>query len=72
MDQRIRDVIQKSFVLKYEPIEYSQAGIKEWDSLGHLSLIMELETEFNVQFPMKSIPYLISLDKIKEELWKMM
>lgn len=39
---------------------------ENWDSLGHLNLILAIEEEFNVKFLTKEIPELSSLKIITE------
>ena len=39
-------------------------SVENWDSLGHLKLILAIEEEFNVKFWTKEIPELSSLKNI--------
>lgn len=41
---------------------------ENWDSLGHLNLILAIEDEFNVKFLTKEIPELNSIKIITEAL----
>ncbi len=62
---KVKQVIKDSLNLNYNPSEYSQDTIPEWDSLGHLSVVMELEQEFGIKFNSSAIPKLTSLESIK-------
>ncbi len=53
---------------KAETIEY--LSIVEWDSVGHLSLIIELEAAFAISMEMDDITELSSYSKGKEILRK--
>jgi len=41
-------------------------SVENWDSLGHLNLILAIEEEFNVKFLTKEIPELNSIKIITE------
>ena len=66
-DELLR-VVKETFHLSELPEEVSAETIPEWDSLGHVHLIMAVEREFKVRFQMDTIPDLNSVDKIMEEL----
>ena len=46
-------------------IESSQDDIDNWDSLNHLDLIVSLEEEFDIVFPIEDIGNLVSCKLIK-------
>ena len=46
-------------------IESSQDDIDNWDSLNHLDLIVSLEEEFDIVFPLEDIVNLVSFKLIK-------
>lgn len=39
-----------------------------WDSMGHMSVVMELEKEFNVRFPPYALPQLVDVPSIMKML----
>jgi len=41
-----------------------QEDIPEWDSLGHLNLVLALEEAFNVSFSVTAMPDLVSVTAI--------
>lgn len=53
-------------------IESSQDNVENWDSLKHLDLVVALEEEFDIVFPIEEIGNLISFKLIavilKEQL----
>lgn len=42
--------------------------LDEWDSLGHLDLVAQIESEFGVSLSLDDIPTLTSLDTIRKHL----
>ncbi len=52
VDRRVRDVIVRTFKLadthRAEPLR--MGAVPGWDSLGHMQLVTELESEFDVTF----------------------
>lgn len=67
---RLKSVFMKTFSLTAEqlPDRLEQEFIEQWDSLGHLQLIMAIEQEFGLRFNSEKIPKLTSLAKIIEEI----
>lgn len=48
----------------------SQKNCEKWDSLAHLNLIVELETEFDVSFEPEEIGEMTSFESIVSQLEK--
>ena len=46
----------------------TQLDIKEWDSLGHLKLILELESKFSLSLEPEEIEEMTSLKEIEKVL----
>lgn len=46
--------------------ETSQSNTPQWDSLGHLRLILELEQNLGVRFRSQDIPTMTSVARIEE------
>jgi acyl carrier protein len=42
--------------------------LEQWDSLGHLQLMLAIESEFGTQFDPRRIPLLITVQLITDEL----
>lgn len=70
MEERIRRVMATTFGLELTdiPATASQATVEKWDSLGHIHLILALESEFGVQFSAAQIPQLVDLRAIERAL----
>jgi acyl carrier protein len=45
-------------------------SLKEWDSVGHMALVVEIEGEFNVMFDTDDILGMSSVGKAREILTK--
>lgn len=69
-DRRVADVAAKVFhVLATELDRDTHLGsLEAWDSLGHLQLIVTIESEFKVRFQTERIPELTTLGLIADEL----
>jgi len=67
---RLRKVICHVFSLAEAqlPAEPSQQNIADWDSLGHIKLIFDVEREFGVRFHTDQIPQLTSIQLIEKEI----
>lgn len=63
----IRRVLADVFEMPLEDIDKNstQDNIAAWDSLKHLSLVVSLEEEFNIVFPIEEIGNLISFSLIE-------
>ncbi len=46
----------------------SRDDVPEWDSLGHLNLILALEEAFNVSFSVDEMPELTSVEAIAKKV----
>ncbi len=51
LDKRLEKVIRSVFPIDGDTIDenWTSDEIPEWDSVGHLDLMMEIEREFNVK-----------------------
>jgi acyl carrier protein len=55
--ERVRQIVARTFRCPPEEVT-AETGIgvlRGWDSLGHLTLMMEIEKEFSVRFSTKQI-----------------
>lgn len=52
------------FGVEAEKLSWATArgSIPEWDSVNHLRLVMEAESEFGVRYPLERIPGLSTLE----------
>lgn len=66
IDERVRKVIAETFRLSHEEAQSDlrMGSPSNWDSLGHMGLVMEIEKEFGLQFPNFVIAELVSAPAI--------
>lgn len=67
MEKQIIIYIRKVLKIKKLPKDINKIkmqNFKEWDSLGHINLLLALEKKFKTKFSMKEISELNSLKKI--------
>ncbi|MBV8831324.1 MAG: acyl carrier protein [Acidobacteriaceae bacterium] len=70
LDPRLVALISDVFGIPEEDVtpESSSESIPDWDSVGHLRLVMRLEESFGLRFPTADIPKLVSAAQIQERL----
>ncbi len=73
IDPKLIMIIAKHFNLKQKDINLSTSKdlIEEWDSLEHIKLILEIEEEFKIKFPLDIVPYITSVKAIQNEIEKL-
>lgn len=62
----LSDVLQQDALPPFE--DCSVDHITEWDSIAHLNLILSVEGEFGIAFPMEKIVEMNSLEAIEAAL----
>lgn len=57
MDSRLEQVIRRVFLIESDTIDenWTSDEIPDWDSVGHLNLIMEIEKEFNIKIEIEEM-----------------
>lgn len=57
MDKRLEKVIREVFPIEEETIDenWTSDDIPDWDSVGHLNLIMEIEKEFDIKIEIEEM-----------------
>lgn len=70
MRKRIKEVMADVFELSPDriPDDADTDNLEQWDSLGHMQLMLALETEFGVQIPTETMLELLSLEEIEDFL----
>jgi acyl carrier protein len=70
MQERLADVFDQTFGLEKEKFTIALApeDVPNWDSIGHMNLILNLESEFNQHFEVDEIMEMTSPAKIIEIL----
>ncbi len=64
--QEILQIISDVFMIPVKDIDTnsSSSSVEEWDSMGHLKLIMALEQKFNIEISPDEIAILTSVNQI--------
>ena len=74
MDERIKQVM--GAVLSVDPSsigdDASPGTIEQWDSLRQMNLILALEEEFEIRFPVEDMDQLISFKLIRLSIRELM
>jgi acyl carrier protein len=70
LDPRLVEAISDVFGIPLDEVtaESSRETIADWDSVGHLKLILHLEESCHVRFAATDIPEMISVARIQEVL----
>jgi acyl carrier protein len=70
LDQRIRAAIIRALNLGLAdpPVPLALGSTPGWDSMGHMTVVMELEREFGTLFPVYRLPELIDVASIARAL----
>ena len=57
MDKRLEKVIREVFPIEADAVDenWTSDDIPDWDSVGHLNLIMEIEKEFNIKIEIEEM-----------------
>ena len=67
---RVMKLVSDVLQIPVEDIQQTSSSddFSQWDSLGHLTLCMAVEEEFNIKIPMEQMPELSSIQAIGEFL----
>lgn len=68
MEKQILDMLKLVFELENIDENCSQENCEKWDSLKHLELVVEIESEFNVELEPEEIAQMKSFKAIKQIL----
>jgi len=66
MRDRIKEVMKQVFQMDEIHDDISQLNCEKWDSMKHLNLVVELETEFDVDLEPEEIATLKNLEIIEK------
>ena len=72
MEERVLEILRQVFGLEEVGRDISQKNCDAWDSMGHLNLVVELETAFDVSMEPEEIAAMKSFDDIVSLLKKKM
>jgi acyl carrier protein len=68
MRDKIKEILKGILEIDEINEDIQKNATRDWDSMHHLQLIVELETEFNVSFEPEDIAEMKSLDIIEEKI----
>lgn len=70
LDDRLVEIISDVFGVPPDEITAATGPetLVDWDSVGHLKLVLQIEEEFGVRFPVTDIPKLLSAGQIQDAL----
>ena len=64
METKILDILKKIFELEFVSKDISQANCDKWDSMSHLNLVIELESNFDIYLEPEEIAKMKSYAEI--------
>jgi acyl carrier protein len=69
-EQRIQGAIYRALGIRNpdSSLPLRMGSTPGWDSMGHMSVVMEIEKEFNVRFPPYRLPELVDVPSIAKTL----
>jgi acyl carrier protein len=69
-DDKLRDCFSRSLGIPAERVtdDLAYNSLKEWDSVAHMALVVELESEFDVMFDTDDILGMSTVAKAREIL----
>lgn len=68
MDEKILNILKQVLELNSVDKSCSQANCEKWDSLKHLELVVEIESEFEVELEPEEIAKMKNFENIKKVL----
>jgi acyl carrier protein len=70
---KLRDCFSRSLGIPVERVtdDLAYNSLKEWDSVAHMALVVELETEFDVMFDTDDILGMSTVTKAREILTRL-
>lgn len=71
-EQRVVEAIGRALGHRPDHVTPLRMGSSPgWDSMGHMTVVMELEKEFNVRFPPYRLPEMVDVPAIVQTLQAM-
>jgi acyl carrier protein len=70
IERRIIEVLARVFGLPEDRVgrDFSVETVPQWDSMKHVTLVLELEKEFGVRFGEEEIVEMLSLEVIRSRV----
>ena len=68
MDEQLKEIFATALDLEIDEIknDCSQDSLEDWDSLGHLNLISEIEKTFKIKVTMDEVIEMTTYEKVKK------
>ena len=70
IEQRIQAAVCRALRISDPPAALRMGSTPGWDSMGHMTVVLELEREFNTRFPPYQLPHLVDVASIVNTLTK--
>jgi len=71
MEDKVRDIFSGCFEVAIEEVDTIEyQSVEAWDSIGHMMMISELESEFNISIDMDDVIVISNLKECLEILKK--
>ena len=69
-EQRIQEAIARALRISAagSATQLRMGSTPGWDSMGHMTVVMEIEKEFNIRFPPYQLPELVDIPSIAKTL----
>jgi acyl carrier protein len=64
LEAQVRSVIRRTFNLPSDELEMRMGAVPGWDSMGHMDLVIAIESVFNVTFSTAVIADLVDIRSI--------
>jgi len=69
IEQRIAETVTRALGLNgSDPASLRMGSTPGWDSMGHMMVVMEIEREFQTNFPSYRLPELVDVPSIAKAL----
>ena len=71
MEDKVREIFSNCFEVAIEEVDAIEyQSVEAWDSIGHMMMISELESEFNISIDMDDVIVISNLKECLEILKK--
>jgi acyl carrier protein len=73
LDPKLIEAVARNLAIEPATVtaETSPEDVPDWDSVGDLKLILDIEEIFSVRFPARDIPTLTSAGRLQEALTRL-
>ena len=70
IEQRVQDTVARALGIRVADAStpLRMGSTPNWDSMGHMAVVMELEREFQTSFPSYRLPELVDVQSIAKAI----